>query len=62
MLAKHFFRLATFLLLIVVSNVFGFDTSRIEDPEVRACADRALPAKTAYQIQKVEVVGANGFV
>lgn len=40
----------------------AFDTSRIEDPEVRACADRALPAKTASQVQKVEVTAKNGHV
>jgi len=39
----------------------AFDTSRIEDPEVRRCAELALPAETASQIQKIEVIGANGF-
>lgn len=40
----------------------AFDTSRIEDPAVRACAERALPSDTAQQLQKVEVVGKNGYV
>ena len=40
----------------------AFDTSRIEDPDVRACANRALPSETATQLQKVKVVGDNGFV
>ena len=38
----------------------AFDTSRIEDTEVRECADRALPSATARQIQQVEVVGKSG--
>ena len=42
--------------------VFAFDTSRIEDPEVRECANKALPSKTAYQIQRVEVTGSKGHV
>ena len=40
----------------------SFDTSRIEDPAVRACAERALPARTAHQVQRVEVVGRDGYV
>ena len=40
----------------------AFDTSRIEDAEVRACADRTLPTKTASQVQKVEITGKNGHV
>ena len=40
----------------------AFDTSRIADAAVRACADRALPRATAWQRQKVEVVGADGYV
>ena len=55
--------LATVLgLFLTATNAPAFDTSRIEDPEVRACADRALPTNTAQQLQKVEVVGKNGFV
>ena len=38
----------------------AFDTSRIEDPEVKACADRSLPARTASQLQRVKVIGKNG--
>ena len=57
----------SFCLIIVLSTFYtvsalGFDTSRIEDPEVRECANRALPSKTAYQIQRVEVKGSNGHV
>ncbi|MEX2481304.1 MAG: outer membrane lipoprotein-sorting protein [Gammaproteobacteria bacterium] len=48
--------------LLSLSSVHAFDTSRIEDPAVRACAERALPTATARQIQKVEVIGANGYV
>ena len=52
----------TLISLSLALGVSAFDTSRIEDPEVRACADRALPSATARQIQKVEVVGKNGHV
>jgi hypothetical protein len=48
--------------VLAATSAKAFDTSRIEDPEVRACADRALPAATARQVQKVEVIGANGYV
>ena len=50
---------------VLCLSTFGavaFDTARIEDPDVRACADRALPTKTATQVQKVQVVGTNGYV
>jgi len=40
----------------------AFDTSRIEDPEVRACAERALPTRTARQIQRVHVISEDGHV
>lgn len=40
----------------------AFDTTRIEDDEVRACADRALPSKTAEQVQRIAVTGADGTV
>ena len=53
---------ATLIMLSVSTALAAFDTSRIEDPEVRECAERALPAKTASQIQRVEVVGKNGHV
>ena len=49
-------------LFFTVMGAGAFDTSRIEDPEVRKCADLALPSQTASQIQKIEVIGANGFV
>ncbi len=49
-------------LFAMTFNVCAFDTSRIEDPEVRECADRALPTETATQVQKVEVIGTNGHV
>ena len=45
-----------------MTPVFAFDTARIEDPEVRECANKALPSKTAYQIQRVEVTGSKGYV
>ncbi len=48
--------------VFIINSSYSFDTSRIEDAEVRACADKALPARTAYQIQKVEVVGQGGHV
>lgn len=45
-----------------IAEVAAFDTSRITDPQVRACAERALPSATASQLQKVDVVDANGRV
>ena len=45
-----------------ITPVFAFDTSRIEDPEVRERANKALPSKTAYQIQRVEFTGSKGHV
>jgi len=62
MINKPFYQLLVALSIFVAVDSFGFDTSRIEDPEVRECANKALPAKTAYQVQKVEVVGSNGYV
>lgn len=53
---------AALLVSAFAGAAHGFDTSRIEDPEVRECADRALPMATARQLQRVEVVGKNGFV
>lgn len=50
------------LAALASTGAAAFDTSRIEDPEVRECADRALPSRTARQIQHVSVVGRNGFV
>lgn len=50
-----------FIFALVAFDGFAFDTSRIEDPKVRACADRALPTATARQLQRIEVVGADGF-
>ena len=38
----------------------AYNTDRIEDPDVRACADRALPNETASQLQRVKVIGKNG--
>ena len=52
----------SFLILLGANGATAFDTTRIEDPDVRACADRALPSQTATQIQKVEVTGKNGYV
>ncbi len=46
--------------LFMSLNVSAFDTSRIEDAEVRACADRALPASTLSMTQRVEVHGSQG--
>ena len=59
---KLSFWLAVTWTVLFVAPTFAFDTSRIEDPEVRACANKALPSKTAYQIQRVEVTGSNGHV
>ena len=59
------YRRAFVIGIVLCLSTFGavaFDTTRIEDPEVRACAERALPTKTATQVQKVQVVGANGYV
>ena len=56
---RHAFAIALCLVTLPAS---AFDTALIEDPEVRACAERALPTATASQLQKIEVVGANGFV
>ena len=56
---RHVFAIA---LCLVTLRASAFDPARIEDPEVRACAERALPTETASQLQKIEVVGANGFV
>ncbi|MCZ6665913.1 MAG: outer membrane lipoprotein-sorting protein [Gammaproteobacteria bacterium] len=61
----HKRRRASVIGIVLYTLTFGavaFDTARIEDPDVRACADRALPTKTATQVQKVQVVGANGYV
>ena len=55
-------RLRVIALCLISFRAFAFDTSLIEDPDVRACAKRALPIETASQLQKIEVVGANGFV
>ena len=40
----------------------AFDTSGIEDPEVRECAERSIPENTLSQVQLVRVAGANGYV
>ncbi len=56
------YRLLAIALCLITFPAFAFDTTRIEDPEVRACAERALPTETATQLQRIEVVGANGFV
>ena len=58
----HFIRVFVFVVCLTTWRAFAFDTSLIEDPDVRACAERALPIETASQVQKIEVVGANGFV
>jgi hypothetical protein len=55
-------RVFVIALCLITSGSAAFDTTRIGDPEVRACADRALPTETATQLQKIEAVGANGFV
>ena len=52
----------TIALCFVTFGANAFDTARIEDAEVRACAERALPTETASQLQKIEVIGANGFI
>ena len=59
---RDFCRVVMLISAMMSFNALAFDTSRIEDPEVRACADRALPTKTAYQLQKVEVIGSGGYV
>ncbi|MEQ8230166.1 MAG: outer membrane lipoprotein-sorting protein [Gammaproteobacteria bacterium] len=48
--------------LLVAVRAAAFDTSRIADAEVRACAERALPSDTMTQLQAVEVVDKHGFV
>lgn len=40
---------------------FAFDTSRIHDPAVRACVERALPTATARQVQQLTAVGKDGY-
>ena len=49
-------------LCFVAAEVPAFDTSNIEDPDVRACAERSIPESTLSQTQLVRVTGANGFV
>ena len=62
-MSLSFGKLATMSLVAnFTMSCMAFDTSRIEDPEVRACAERALPSKTASQLQKVQVAGKNGHV
>jgi hypothetical protein len=56
------FRSTILFLLTMPLTAHAFDTSRIADPEVKACVERALPSKTARQIQKLEAVGNDGFV
>ena len=40
---------------------FAFDTSRIHDPAVRACVERALPTATARQVQQLTAIGKDGY-
>jgi len=54
--------LFTSMALYSSESVHAFDTSGIEDPKVRACADRSIPQDTMRQTQMVKVVGGNGFV
>ena len=61
LISRRLCALAT-ILLTTTHGAVAFDTSRIDDPEVRACADRALPTSTAQQIQKVAVTGKDGYV
>ncbi|MEQ8662543.1 MAG: outer membrane lipoprotein-sorting protein [Gammaproteobacteria bacterium] len=48
--------------LVAATPASAFDTSRIADAAVRACADRALPSDTVALVQRVEVVDKQGFV
>ena len=62
-MSRSFGKLVIFIIVATfTASGVAFDTSRIEDPEVRACAERALPSKTASQLQKVQVTGKNGHV
>lgn len=57
----HYFPRSCAVFMLLTPLACGaFDTSRIEDTEVRECANRALPSATARQIQQVEVVGKSG--
>ncbi len=47
---------------LYAAGALAFDTSNIEDPQVRACADSSLPRNTLSQLQHVAVIGANGYV
>lgn len=55
-------RLSTCLLLSLACAAQAFDTSRIHDPDVKACIDRSLPTRTARQVQQLDAVGKDGFV
>lgn len=50
------------LALLAAGHARAFDTSRIADPEVRACADRALPADSASMVQSVRVTDREGYM
>jgi len=50
------------VMLVAMQTARAFDTSRIADPAVRACAERALPSESARQIQRLEAVGKDGYV
>lgn len=50
------------LLALAAAPAPAFDTSRIHDPEVKGCVERALPTKTARQVQAMEAIGKDGYV
>jgi hypothetical protein len=50
------------LLLAGPGAAVAFDTSRIADPTVRECANRALPTDSARQVQALKAIGKDGYV
>ena len=62
MLGRRPYRFTMLFLITMPLTAYPFDTSRISDPEVKACVERALPSKAARQIQKLQAVGNDGFV
>ena len=48
--------------LVLPPAASAFDTSRIHDPVVKDCVDRALPNRNAWQVQHLQAIGKDGFV